>query len=348
MNIPVMNDNQQFFTIMSTENGSTNVRKEEIMSKAIDVHSHYMTEEYLTLLHQHHSDTEDGWPPPSWNLEDNLDVMAQCDVERTVLALSSPHPFWDDVEESKKCCRNMNEMCAGIMKERPDQFAFCATIPLPDVDAAVEEAVYAMDVLGASGVKMATNARGQYLGAKELLPLYEELDKRNAVIILHPSRPVGLPDGIFTAGPIPLYEFLADTTRTVLDMIANNIPAAFPNIKIVVPHCGAFLPNVVGRVKMLQQILVEGGHMDPIDVDANVSRLYFDTAGTPVPFNLKFLLTITTPDHVMYGGDWPHTRTDFVIKNMEILQAFFDSEPEIKPYKEQILYDNAKQIFWPE
>ena len=315
------------------------------MTRVIDAHSHVLNQDYYDILAKHGALKEDGFPLPKWDAQTNLEMMEKGGVVWTLMSLSSPHPFFGDAAETAAFCRGFNEFCAEQVREHPDKFGFCAVLPLPDVDAAIEEAIYALEELGAKGVKLASNSRGQYLGDAELDPLFKELNKRGSVVILHPHRPTPQQEGIFSAGPVPLYEFLADTTRGILNMIAHDVPVRYPNVKIVVPHCGSFLPNIAGRVKMLQPILVNNGMMDPVNVDDNLSRLYYDTAGSPVPYMLKLLLTITTPDHVMYGGDYPFTNAEIVLANLEKLKDFLANDPELAPHADAILYANAAKMF---
>ena len=103
--------------------------------------------------------------------------------------MPAPQPYYGNVEESARCIRRVNEVSATVKQQYPGRFKFCAALPLPDVDAAIREAVYALDTLGADGIKLATNSRGQYLGDEALDPLMEVLNKRHAVIIIHPHRP---------------------------------------------------------------------------------------------------------------------------------------------------------------
>ena len=131
----------------------------------IDVHSHIITPEFVSAL-----ETEGR-------------VMDEAGVETSVLTLAAPQP------SSAKVVRQTNETAARIKKEHPGRFMFCAALPLPDVSKAIEEAKYALDVLKADGIKLATNVDGQYLGAPELDTLFSVLNERKAIVILHPHRP---------------------------------------------------------------------------------------------------------------------------------------------------------------
>ena len=115
--------------------------------------------------------------------------MNDAGIEKSVLTLPAPQPYFGDVAETAQVIRATNEAAAKLKAEHPDKFLFCATLPLPDVKAAMKEAVYALDTLHADGIKLATNSRGQYLGEEALDPLMQLLSDRGAVVILHPHKP---------------------------------------------------------------------------------------------------------------------------------------------------------------
>ena len=316
------------------------------MCKIIDGHSHVLTKEYMEFILQNGAELEDGFALPAWSAENHLKFMEECGIDWSLLSVSSPHPFFGNEEECISLTRKMNEELAAIKKQSPGKFGFCASLPLPNVEAAVEEAVYSLDILGANGIKFATNSRGLYLGDKKMDPIFHELDKRHAVVTIHPHRPEPLKEGLFSSGPVPLFEFLCDTTRAVLNMMANDVLIRYPNVKIIVPHCGAFLPNIASRIESAQPILAQNGLLDhPIDVKENLSRLYFDLAGNPVPHNLPYLLTIAGPDQLIYGADYPFTPAPLAKKNLEALRSFLEESEVLKPYQDQILAENARKLF---
>ena len=316
------------------------------MSKVIDVHSHLLPESYMDIIIEKHVELEDGFALPTWTIEDHINANKECEIDWTLLSISSPHPYFQDDQEAVSLNRDLNRYTATIKDKYPDQYGFCATLPLPNVEASIEEAIYAIDVLGAVGVKIGSNSKGLYLGDPKMDPLFETLDKRNAILIIHPHKPEQMVENVFTQGPIPAYEFLCDTTRAVLNLMANNVPVRYPNIKIVVPHCGSFLPNVADRMAMIQPLLKFQGLLEQdFDVKDNIRRLYFDTAGNPAPHMLELLLTITTPDKIMYGGDFPYTPLALMKKNMDDLNQLFETNETLKPYKEMIMYENARKLF---
>ena len=310
-----------------------------------DVHAHFLTPEYTALLERHHAALEDGFPLPDYQLEQHLQLMERCHIAWSLLSVSTPQPYFPDAAaESIALCRRLNEQMAAIRDAHPKQFGFHACLPLPNLDAALEEAVYALDVLHADGVKFASNSRGLYLGDPQLEPLMAELNKRHAICNLHPHRPEPIKEGIFSAGPAPLFEFLADTTRAVLNLISNGVVLRYPEITWIVPHCGSFLPNLYDRFVGISKILVPRGMMQDVDIPASFRRLYFDLSGNPAPHLLNWLLTITTPDHILYGSDFPFTPPEQIVHNLDALLAMLD-QPQFAAAKPQILSQNAKALY---
>lgn len=230
--------------------------------------------------------------------------------------MPAPQPYFGDTEESCLSIRQYNEACARIKTDYPGKFKFCASLPLPDVEAAIREAIYALDTLGADGVKLATNSRGQYLGDEALAPLMAVLNDRHVVILLHPHKPSPVNDDIMATVPLAVYEYPAETTRAVVNMISNNVLARYPNLKVVVPHCGSFLPLAVPRMKTVHPIMEENGLMNPIDWESNLAYLYYDLAGGATPEIIQTLLAITTPDHLLYGSDYPYVNADIAAKSL--------------------------------
>ena len=210
----------------------------------IDVHSHIITPEFVSTLEN------EGW-------------MDEAGVETSVLTLAAPQP------SSAEMVRKTNEAAARIKKEHPGRFMFCAALPLPDVSKAIEEAKYALDVLKADGIKLATNVDGQYLGASELDTLFSVLNERKAVVILHPHRPEPVNQQVMQQTPLAMQEYLSETTRAVSNMISRNVLARYNNIKVIVPHCGAYLPLAIPRMKSLTPVMQANKMVGEIDYEAN-------------------------------------------------------------------------------
>ena len=311
----------------------------------VDVHSHILPPEYISHLKQHNALMDEGFPLPKYDAETHLKWMDEAGVRISVLTMAAPQPSFGDAAENAAVIRRVNETAAALKLEHPGRFLFCAALPQADMKAAIAEIEYAFDILHADGVKLATNVGGQYLGSPELDPLMEELDKRKAVVILHPHRPEPISQAVMNQTPLAMQEYLSETTRTICNMISRNVLARYPNIKLVVPHCGAYLPLALPRMKALAPVMKANGLVGDIDFDANLRGLYYDLAGAPLPDTLRSLLTITTPDHLLYGSDFPYAAPQALSAGLKRLTATLDDMPELAPFKEEILSGNALRLF---
>ena len=314
-------------------------------NKAIDVHSHIVTDEYLNYLAANDALMEDGFPLPSWDEQSHLTFMDSAGITHSILTLSSPQPWFGRIEESRNVIRSVNENMAKAKRNHPDRFLWCATLPQPDIDASVDEAIYALDYLGADGIKLATSVDGVYLGDPIYEPLMKVLDERGAVVILHPVKPFPVNECTFTGGPIFVYEYPVETTRAVLNMVAHNVMTRYPNLKVIVPHAGSFMPFTVPRLKGGYPLLLKEGLTEPIDIEGNLTKLYYDLAGGPSALSVKILLTVTTPDHVMFGTDYPFVPTPILEKIVAKVKNEITQDAELGQYADDIIRNNALRLF---
>ena len=305
----------------------------------IDVHSHIITPEFVSALEKESRLMDEGFPLPAWNSSSQLKWMDEAGIAVSVLSMPAPQP------KSASAVCAFNESAARLKSEHPGRFLFCAALPLPDVNEAIEEARYALDVLGADGIKLATNIDGQYLGAPELDPLFSFLNERKAVVILHPHRPEPVNMQVMRQTPLAMQEYLSETTRAVANMISRNVLARYSDIKVVIPHCGAYLPLMVPRMKSLTPVMQTNGLVGEIDWDANLAALYYDLAGAHSPEIIRMLLTVTTPDHLLYGSDYPYVAPQVLTAGLQRMRNYLTDEADLAPFKEMILYKNAQWLF---
>lgn len=205
----------------------------------IDVHQHLLPPAYRAWLEGQGIQDAGGRALPDWSAEEALRLMDRQQIGTAVLSLSAPGTSLPG-KESAGMARQVNEFAAELVKDRPDRFGFFAATPLPDVDAALESTAYALDELSADGVCLLANNDGTYLGDPSFEPLLAELDHRAAVVFVHPAA---LP-----APPVPgippfAVDFLLDTTRAAVNLVLQDVPRRFPNLKIILSHGGGFVPT---------------------------------------------------------------------------------------------------------
>lgn len=270
----------------------------------IDVHAHFVTEDYVQRARDAGYEQPDGMPGwPSWNLRSQLELMDRNGIERAILSISSPGVHFGDEAAARGLAREVNGFAASVVRRHPDRFGFLASLPLPDVSGSLIEIEHAFDDEGADGVALLTNARGTYLGDPAIEPVLAALDSRHTVVLIHPTSPPCSPT-LPHPQPPPVAEFVFETTRTVLDLILGGSLERNPRLRIVVPHTGAALPLLTERVEAFARRLPELGAVRTAgSVRQALAGLWYDLAGTPVPRPLAALTGIVGVDRIVYGSD---------------------------------------------
>lgn len=271
----------------------------------IDMHVHYVPQAYQEALLINAKKNRDRFPTPEWDIKTHLDIAEQLGIVTSMLSITSPHIHFGDDHAAKVLARKVNEDGAELVRKYPGRFGLLASLPLPDIDASLKEMQYALDVLHADGFTLPTNSQGVYLGDRRLDPVFAELNKRKAIVTLHPTTPGAVPENILEDLPMPLVEFFFDTTRTIINMILKGTLKRFPDIRFIVPHAGAFLPILADRMQVGLQVVNKGE--DGIDVYAALRSMYYDVAGVCLPRQLAALLQLVDTNHLLYGSDYPYT-----------------------------------------
>jgi predicted TIM-barrel fold metal-dependent hydrolase len=308
----------------------------------VDVHSHFIPGFYREALIAAGNDKPDGMPRiPDWNAEDHLALMDSLGVNTAMLSISSPGVHFGDDQQARTLSRRVNEEGQRLSQAYPGRFGFFASVPLPDVEGAVAEAVHALDQLQADGIILETNHHGLYLGDPRLEPLYAELNKRKCVIFVHPTSPFcSCCQRMDNHYPRPMMEFMFETTRSISDMVLAGVLERYPDLRVIVPHAGAALPVLAERIDMFGQLTSRDAGVP--SMRTAMGKLYFDLAGAPVPLLLGALMQIADPARVLFGSDYPFTPASLC----ETLLQQIESTPVLEDAsRNRIFSDNAHALF---
>ncbi|WP_326660112.1 amidohydrolase family protein [Streptomyces canus] len=273
-------------------------------SGLIDVHAHLLPDFYVeqaTAAGHAHPDGMGGWP--SWSVEAHLDLMDRNGIDTAMLSMSSPGVHFGDDKAARLLARRVNEYTAELTRDHPGRFGNFVSLPLPDVDASLEEIAFAYDELDADGVALLTHTHGVYLGDPRLERVFAELDRRRAVVFLHPTSPVGWEQSAL-ARPRPMVEYIFDTARTVTDLVMAGVVARYPRIQVIVPHCGGAVPVLADRINEFMRLFVPSEKTPAQDAVQQLRGLYYDMAGTAFPRQVPALLKLVDPDRVLFGSDY--------------------------------------------
>lgn len=291
----------------------------------IDVHHHILPPIYTEALAKIGIVSAGGVSFPHWSAQQSLDVMDRNGIATSLTSISSPGVYFGDITFSRDLARRCNDFSANHVNKHPKRFGAFAVLPLPDVNGALREAEYALDSLKLDGIVLLTNVGGHYLGDTKFDELFYELDRRKAIVYIHPTDPPGenLPK---LKLPSSLVEFVFDTTRAITNLIFSGTIERCPNIRFIVSHAGGTAPYLAWRISLFQY-KAEMQDKVPQGVITYLKRLYYDTALSAAPYALRSLQELVDPSHILFGSDYPfapESLTSFTIRVLKNYGGFDD------------------------
>jgi predicted TIM-barrel fold metal-dependent hydrolase len=314
----------------------------EVGVQGVDLHHHLIPPAYRKeLTAAGVIDPIPGVDYPDWSIDQSLEVMDRNGIGVAMLSVTEPGVHFTDGDDARRIARGINEFAAEQIRERPDRFGAFATLPLPDVDGALEELSYAIDELGLDGVAMMTNYHGLYPGQPQLRVILEEADRRGLPVFFHPATPPNFGD-VALGLPVSLYEFTFETTRMVVNLLYEGVLDKHPDLKIILSHAGGTLPYLANRLTYGPTISKALTERAPEDLVASLRRLYYDTAMSANEFTLPSLQTLIDPEHIVLGTDYPFMPEQTTIETLAGVANFagFDDGA-----RKKMLRDNALRLF---
>ncbi|GAA1276765.1 amidohydrolase [Planotetraspora silvatica] len=297
----------------------------------IDTHHHIVPPVWADALRAH--DYFGGQATPVWNPEAAIDLMDELGIGTAVVSVGRPGVALGDAAETRVLARAVNEYAAGMVRDHPGRFGFFATLPLPDVAGSLAEIEHAFDQLSADGVILLANYDGVYLGDPMYEPVMAELDRRSAIVFIHPTAPPG--PGVPGVPPFSA-DFLLDTTRAALNLVRHGTVGRRPHLRMILSHAGGFVPYAAHRMASL----TEGANGHTVTREGflrDLRTFWFDTALSANPFTLPSLLAFADPSRVLFGSDWPYARGD----NAQYFTGQLDEYPLSAEQRVAINRDNA-------
>jgi predicted TIM-barrel fold metal-dependent hydrolase len=271
--------------------------------RRIDVHHHIVPPVHAEALARHKSTAT------KWSVNMSLDDMDKAAVDTAVVSILNPGVwFGQKDEEARRLARACNEYAADLERDHKGRFRSFAVIPLPDTEGSLREIEYSLDVLKAQGIALWTSYSEKYLGDPAFLPVFEELNRRKAVVYTHP----GVPDcctNLIKGVPVSTLEYAHDTTRTIVSVVFGEGQTAFkcPDVQFIWSHSGGTLPFLTSRFVELanrprdKDRFPEG----PLPI---FRKFYYEVAQGNTLGQLAALMQMVPVSQVMFGSDYPFRR----------------------------------------
>ena len=289
----------------------------------IDTHHHLFSPAYVAEL------AKVNQAPPivrNWSLARTLEDMDKAGVKTSILSVTTPQVGFTDAANARRIARESNEWAARLGQDNPGRFGSFAMLPMQDIDGALRELEYALDVLKADGIGLLTSYGDKWLGHSSFAPIMNELNRRKAILYTHPTS-ANCCNNLLADVPATVIEFGTDTTRTITDIVFSGTAARCPDLRFIFSHAGGTLPFLAERLTKLPIQDPKLAARVPNGVLYELKRFYYDTAWAAHPMALASLTRLVDVSQILLGSDYPY-RTG--VDNVKGLAEYGFSQADLR------------------
>jgi predicted TIM-barrel fold metal-dependent hydrolase len=273
----------------------------------------------------------------AWTPQRSIEQMDKFGIGVSLLSLTQVgNVIYDNTEKGRAACRLVNEYGAKCMADYPKRFGMFASIPFPDVEGSLKEIAYAYDTLKADGISIYTNDnQGKWPGDPAHEPIWQELNRRNTILYMHPWVPACCANLNYGAGSF-MNEIDFETSRAVISFITGGVLFKYPNLKLILAHSGGTLPVLAGRMK--DRYPADKNQYIPNGLWAEFRKLYYDCAHATYKFPWAALTALVPPTQFLFGTDY----------SPEPIESTMDNIPDLRLSKDvldMLERKNAEKLF---
>ena len=286
----------------------------------IDTHHHIFPPSYLARERDRILEPAPGYTKQltEWTPQKALDAMDANGVATAVTSISTPGIWFGDVESTRTLARECNEFAAQMSSDHRGRFGIFAALPLPDIDNSLKEIAYVLDVLGVDGFGLVTNYGDILPGDAKLAPVWDELNRRKAVVYFHPTaahccinHSTGLPPAIL--------EFPFDTTRAIASLLTSGTLSRCPDIKFIFSHGGGTLPMLAGRVSRVMTVRKELSEKVPKGAMYELRKLHYDLVSINTSAAFQAVRSLVDIPQMLFGSDFPYWSPSVAVDELKQL-----------------------------
>ena len=282
--------------------------------RSIDIHHHFGPPEWCSFLASRKLllNVWDGWTPAK-----SIAELDKAGVATAMTSITYPG-IWlgkdvASVEDTRTLARTCNDYGAKMRADFPRRFGLFAVLPLPDVEGSLKEIEYVFDTLKADGVGVLTSYGDKWLGDTAFTPVFQELNRRKAVVFTHANVPSCCTRGgsgtqryLVPGVNNNVIEYGTDTTRAIMSLIVINAADLYPNIRFSFSHGGGTMPYLIERILGRTEM---ASLTDPSRPNARLRQLrqfYYDTANANNVVSMTALKEVVGVSQIMFGTDFPY------------------------------------------
>ncbi len=282
--------------------------------QAIDCHHHFVSPAWIRAMAAKENKKLAGYTTwfalpqlRPYTVAKDIEDMDRAGVASSMLSCTTPGIWFGDPEETKALARDMNDFGAKAVSDHKQRLGLFALLPLPAIGDSLKEIEYAFDTLKADGVGLLSSYGNHWLGDPMFRPVMDELNRRRAVVYVHPTDAPCCQE-LFAGAQPGAVEYNTDTARTIFSLLYQNAATRYGDIKFIFSHGGGTMPSLVERFGIGQPDNINQNLRSPAQPNSrlfHLRRFYYDTAQSTNIVQMTGLRTIVGAGQIVYGTDYP-------------------------------------------
>lgn len=285
-------------------------------SRRIDIHHHFTPPAFNEVRDR-------GSEGRAWSIDKILEDMEKGGITTAIHSTAGTELGGGD--KARRLARAANEFAAKLSADHPGKFGSFATLPMPDIEGSLAEIAYAMDTLKADGIYLWTNYDGKHLGDPDFTPIYEELNRRKAVIFVHPVAAPCCRD-VVPGVAASAIEYGTDTTRAIARMIFGGYTQRYPDMKVIWSHAGGTMPFLIERFLLMADRQYKKDL--PNGFVAEAQKFYYDTAQVTHRAPMLALKALAPTSQIVFGSDFPYRNSAEHVEGLRKAAVYSPAELE--------------------
>jgi 6-methylsalicylate decarboxylase len=292
--------------------------------RRIDVHFHLIPPFYREAVYAAGRGPAIG-RYPEWTPQLALDVMDAYGIEVALTSLAQPGVGFGSEASARALARRCNDYAAELIARWPKRFGAFGTVPMGNMQHALEEIAYSLDALKFAGVSLFASYGESFLGDARFDPVVAMLNERWAVVFVHPGlHPSSA--ALALSWPAFMMEYLFDTTRAAVNLIFSGALERFPRIRFILPHAGGLVPYFAWRLSVSPMIDSRLPQLSREQVHAGLKRFWYDNALSPGEQTFGTLDHVAAPERVVFGSDYPFANARVIAEMIKTYESGFLSD----------------------
>jgi predicted TIM-barrel fold metal-dependent hydrolase len=284
---------------------------------SIDIHHHFLPPFFVDALAKAGHAAAGQAEALAWSPEASLAMMDDAGIETAIVSLSLPGISFEGSADPATLARRCNEYAAQMVADHPGRFGAFASLPMLQTQAALDEMTYALDNLKLDGVMLLSNVRGRYLDDERFTPLLTELNRRRAIVFLHPNHAP-------SPGFNDFVEFPHEVTRALAALTVSGGLERFTRIRYILAYAGGTIPFIASRVTVVGMD-VFGSILKTLlrylQRVRTMRRMNYDLTASTDPYAWRALSEHTKPHRILTGSNFPWTSPAAFARQKAGLQA---------------------------